>query len=112
MTWTRERINDKLRKIQQSVPKVLRQFAVHEVKAYPAVQLVIEKALESPDISEEKKRQLRLIQDTGMFDKMRSVENRNITQQIDDYVTREIRKAVRKGELPTKAVMRKLKLDD
>lgn len=104
---TPEHVNKVLKDIQSRIPPDLLKYVAHEKKATPTVELVVQKALEDPSISEEKKVQLRALVDAGEFSKMRVIENPKIAKMINEFVQREIRKEVKKGNLPTKAQFRK-----
>jgi hypothetical protein len=107
---TEETILKVLREIQASVPKHLRDNVVTEELATPDIKMVVEKALEDPDFPEEKKKQLLLLQENGYFDKKRTVENKKVAAQIDAFVKRKIREAVKEGRLPNRKQLKKLNL--
>jgi hypothetical protein len=98
-----ERFNKILREIQARVPAEWKRRAVVEQPFTPTMKMVFEKALESPTIDEEKKRQIKNILDSGQLSKMVSREDPKITKQIDNFVNREINKAVKEGRLPPKS---------
>lgn len=117
MTWedynmfTQESISKELKRINDSVPELLKANTLIEVAKTPDMQFVFEKALEDPDLSEEKKRKIKNMLDTGMFNKKKITENHQVAKQRDDYVSREIKKSVKEGRLPNKKQARLLGLD-
>ena len=105
-TYTEEdekRFNEVLREIQRSVPAEWRKTVVTERKLTPAVEFVFQKALEDDSISPEKKAQIKNILDSGMVSTSAPQEDPKFSKQIDEYVTREINKAVKAGRLPPKS---------
>jgi hypothetical protein len=97
-----ERFTKVLREIQNSIPPLLRRNASSSQKLTPTIEMVMNKALESETISEEKKTQIRHLLESGQFSKTSVQENPQVTKQIDNYVSREINKAIRAGRLPPK----------
>lgn len=109
--FTKESIGLELKRIQDSIPPLIKEFTLIEKLKTPAMKLVFEKALEEPTISQEKKERIKHMLDTGMFDKKQIYENKNVAKQRDDYVTREIKKSVKAGRLPTRKQLKELGLD-
>ena len=64
--------------------------------------MVVDKALESPTFPEEKKVKLRALKESGEFDKKTTANNPKVQKQIDNFVSREINKAIKQGRLPPK----------
>ena len=91
-----------LQEIQASIPAGLLKYALSEKKLTPTIEFVLKKALESDQISEEKKALLRAQLESGEFSRMTPAENPKYTKQIDNYVNREINKAIKSGRLPPK----------
>lgn len=98
-----ERFNKVLRGIQSRVPAQWKQMAVTEAPFTPTMKMVFEKALESETIDEEKKRQIRNILESGQLSRTVPSENTKITKLIDNFVNREINKAIKVGLLPPKS---------
>jgi hypothetical protein len=90
-------------RIQNSIPKIWTDNVTHKVKTNETIKEVIEKALVDPDVSEETKAKCLSIKNSGELDKEMDVEDPKITKLIDEYVDREIKKAIKRGELPKKA---------
>lgn len=90
-------------RIQNSIPKMWLDNITHKEKPGGVALEIIEKALVDPEVSEEVKQKCRLMKDSGYLDKEIDVENPQYTKLIDEYVEREIKKAVKRGELPKKA---------
>ncbi len=108
--FTRESISKELKRIQDSVPKMLRENTLSEVKKTPEMEMVFQRALESPDISTEKKDQIRNLLASGRFSKTKIIENYKVAKMRDEYVQREISKSVKAGRLPTKKKLKELKI--
>lgn len=107
---TEEQIFKELKRINESVPSYLKANVVTEQASSPTVKKVIDAALEDPNFPEEKKQQLRLLKENGIFDKTKPVENTKIAKQIDQYIMREIRKSIKEGRLPNRKELKKLNL--
>jgi len=99
---TESQIYKELQRIQASVPEALRKSVVSEQDANPTVNFVVEKALEDPDFPQHKKDELLRLKEIGYFDQKEYKENEKVKKQIDAYVNREIKKAVKEGRLPTR----------
>lgn len=110
--FTRESISQELKRIQESVPKLLKDNTLIEIPKTPAMELVFQKAMEEPNITPEKKEQIRKLLASGMFSKNKITENYKVSKMRDDYVTREIKKAVKAGRLPNKKQLKELGLDE
>lgn len=109
--FTKESIGLELKRIQDSIPQIIKEFTFVEKLKTPAMKLVFEKALEDPNLSPEKKERIKHMLDTGMFDKKEIYENKTVAKQRDDYVAREIKKSIKAGRLPTKKQLKELGLD-
>lgn len=103
MTWSADRISKTLASIQASVPVAWTKAAFKEVPASPTIAFVVDEALKSDKVTDEKKRQLQILKDSGEFSKVRTIEDTKVTKKIDEYIVREIKKAVRRGDLPPKS---------
>lgn len=95
-----DKIAGVLRDIQSRIPKNLLKNAVRQTKLTPTIDFVMQKALESPTVSEEKKDKIRTVISTGEFTKMKYVDNPKIQGMINNFVNREINKAIKDGRLP------------
>lgn len=100
---TPDQISKVLAEISSRVPKILLKRAFSEVKLTPTVEFVAQKALESDTVSEDKKKKIRSIMDSGDFSKVKIKENPDITKKIDLFYAREINKAIKQGRLPPKS---------
>lgn len=109
--FTKETIAKEFKRIQDSVPMMMKEFTLVEVEKTPAIKMVMEKALENPTISQEKKDKIKRLLDAGVFSKKTIHENPKIAKQRDEYVIREIRKSVKAGRLPTKKKLKELGLE-
>jgi hypothetical protein len=89
-----------LRRIQDSIPKELTERVTKKAPLAPTIKEVIERGLADPKVSPEIKHKLQVVKDSGYLDKEIEVEDPEITKQIDEFVEKEIEKAVLRGELP------------
>lgn len=105
---TKESIDKVLKDIQESVPEALRKAVVIKTPASPTMRMVVNKALEDSEFPEEKKEKLRELDAIGYFDKERITEDQKVVKQINMYVNREIKRAVKEGRLPTKKQLAEL----
>lgn len=103
-----QQIAAELSRIQKSIPPLLIKNAFKKVKLTPTMEMVVDKALESDIISEEKKDKLRYLKEKGEFSKERFIENRAVTKQIDNYVSRQINKSIKEGRLPPRSEIKNL----
>jgi predicted outer membrane protein len=102
-TKSAEEISKVLLEIQRRIPRLLIKNAVSEVKLTPTVEFVVNKALESNTLSKEKKEKLQMLKDSGEFSKMKFKDNIQVQKQINNFVGREINKAIKQGRLPPKS---------
>lgn len=109
MSFTRESITKELQRIQASAPDMLKKMVVRQEKLTPVMEMIVDKALESEDFSEEKKQELRALKERGYFEKKVFIEDPQIAKQLDQYVSREINKSIKAGRLPTKKKLKELK---
>jgi Tfp pilus assembly pilus retraction ATPase PilT len=105
---THEQIRKVLAEIHDKVPESLRKNVVREVKATPTIEMVMQQALTMESIPDEKKAQIKQLLDAGEFSKVRVKEDPKIAKLIDQFISREINKAVKEGRLPSKATLRKM----
>jgi len=109
--FTHESISKELKRINDSVPDLIKEFTLIKKEKHSVIEFVMRKALEEPNISEEKKKRLRKALATGIFNQTTIAENPDVAKQRDDWVTREIKKSVKAGRLPTKKQLKELGLD-
>jgi hypothetical protein len=93
-----------LARIQNSIPKEWIDNASTIKPMSPTLVEMIERALVDPEVSEETKAKCLTIKNSGYLEKTISVDNPKFTKLIDDYVMREIKKSVKRGELPKKLI--------
>ncbi len=105
---TQDQIRKVLAEIHTRIPKNLSKNVVSEVLATPTVLMVMEKALEMDSISPEKKAKIQTLMDSGEFSRKRVVENPQIVKLIDQFVSREINKAIKSGKLPPRSKLGEL----
>lgn len=99
---------DVLKGIQASIPKNLLAHATEVKKISPDVEKVMLEAVQTESIPLEKRQRIQNMIDLGMFSKTRVQENTKIAKMVDEYVTREIKKAIKAGKLPPKSKMKHL----
>lgn len=99
-THSADHIAEVLREIQSRIPKNLLKNAVKQVKLTPTVEFVVDKMLEKPDLPSEKREQIQALRDAGQFSKMKYIDNPKIQEMINNFVSREINKAIKEGRLP------------
>lgn len=92
-----------LQEIQSRIPPALLNSAVTEVPYSPNLKEVALKAIDEPGFPEEKKEDLRKLLASGDLDKTVPVENKKVTKLIDEFVNREINKAIRQKRLPPRS---------
>lgn len=110
--FTQESITKELKRINDSVPQLFKDMTIIETKKTPAIEFVAQKLIEDPDISQEKKDKIKKLLDKGTFSKMKLTENVTIAKMRDEYVSREIKKSVKAGRLPTKKQFREMRLNE
>ena len=91
-----------LKEIQARVPKLWRDNVVTEQKKTPTMEMVVKKAMKDKKIPKEKRDKLKVLYDNGDFSKTILVENKKYAKMIDQFVMREIKKEIKKGNLPKK----------
>lgn len=92
-----------LKEIQRSIPETMIQAATSQRKLTPTIEKVMDEALVTETISEDKKAQIRHLADLGVFSKEIVSENDKAVKMIDQYVNREINKAIKAGRLPPRS---------
>ena len=107
-THSADHIAKVLGQISARIPTNLRNAVSREQKATPTMEFVVDEALKGDTLSEEKKAQLRTLKENGEFSKMQIVEDHKIAKMIDEFVSREINKEIKKGNLPTKGRIKDL----
>lgn len=95
--------------IQAKAPKNILKRIVEEVPITPTIEFVMIKALESPDIPEEKKVRIRTLLQNGDFSKKKFSENQKYAKMYDQYIEREINKAIKEKRLPPRSKLKDIK---
>jgi len=108
---TQEHISATLREIYSRVPKEWRNNVVEATPLTPTMAKVVEEALKDSKFPQEKKEQLRVLQDAGYLSKQKYSENPELVKKIDNFVNREIKKAVKEGRLPNKKKLAELQIE-
>ena len=89
-----------LQRISQSIPKeLLDKLMVTRLKS-PTVVEVVKKALADDTVSKEKKEQLQHLVDSGYLNQTETVADPEIEKQIDEYMDKEIERAIKLGRIP------------
>jgi len=89
-------------RIQNSIPKGWLENVVSKKPFAPVTMKIITKGLADPDVSNETKAKLITLRDSGFVNKVVDVENNKYVKLISDYVDKEVKKAIKRGELPKK----------
>lgn len=110
MAHTEETISKVLREINSRIPILLKRNAYSIESLTPTIMKVMEEALKSDNISKEKKEEIQRLTDAGYFKKEKITENPKYVKMINDWTTREIKKAVQKGLLPNKKQLAELQI--
>ncbi len=92
-----------LKQIQRSIPQAMIDAAVTQKKLTPTIEKVMNEALVTESISEEKKTEIRHLMDVGTFSKEAVLENEKAVKMIDNFVNRAINKAIKEGRLPPRS---------
>jgi hypothetical protein len=108
MNHTQESIEKVLKEIQSRVPKEFLKGVVTERPLTPVMEKVVDDALASPDFPEAKKLRLQHLKDAGEFNKKTYYQSPKYAKMIDNFVNREINKAVKAGRLPNKKQLKTL----
>lgn len=94
-----KKIQAKLEEIQGRMPQSIRDRLFKRKEAYDAIKEVMSKALEEP-IGMNKREELEAILGSGMLDKEIVTTNEDVEKEADEWMTREINLAIKRGELP------------
>lgn len=99
-----------LQEINSRVPKAWKEGVIVQKANTPVMAKVVDEALNSPNTSPERKKQLQELKDAGYFDKKKFSEDPAIAKKINAFTMREINKAVKEGRLPNKRKLAELKI--
>lgn len=108
--FTQESISKVLREINANIPPLLKKNAYSETSLTPTIEKVMEEALLSENISQEKKDEVKRLKEQGYFKRKKITENPKYVKMINDWTTQQLKKAVREGRLPTKAQLAELEI--
>ena len=89
-----------LKRISAGIPKDLLDKLMIEKDVAPSVVEVVRRALVDPDVSAEKKEQLQHLMDSGYMNIKEKVVDPEIEKQIDEYMNKEIERAIKLGRIP------------
>lgn len=98
-----EKFNKVLKEIQGRVPKAFLLNVVVKEKLTPTIEFVMNKAIEDEKIPQEKRDAIKTLLDAGEFTRVKSRENPVFAKKIEEFVNREINKAIKAGRLPPKS---------
>jgi len=85
--------------IQSRVPKEWRAMLMKTIKVSPSTEFLVKKILRNKDLSPDKHKHLEILYKTGEFSKTKEVLNEQIAKKIDNFVEREIKRAIKLGLL-------------
>ena len=102
MAHTQETIAAELKRIQESVPSILRQGLVKTAMMTPTIKKVAMEALRAGATKPELKEKIKNMLDSGALDKPKYVVDPKKAKAIDDFIRRETAKSVKAGKLPRK----------
>jgi hypothetical protein len=88
-----------LQRITEMVTSKYKDRLIRERYVAPNLHRDIQKWVKDPRLSEEKRRKLQNIKDSGIFDKKEQVVNKTVTKLIDQEIEREINKSIAAGRL-------------
>lgn len=108
MPFTQESISKVLREINANIPVLLKKHAYTEESLTPTIEKVMKEALNSPNISEEKKAEVRRLEEQGYFKRKKFTENPRYVKMINEWTKKQLKKAVKEGRLPNKAQLAEL----
>lgn len=108
--FTQESISKVLREINANIPKHLKANAYTETSLTPTIEKVMAEAMLSDNISDEKKVEIKRLSEEGYFRRKKIRENPKYVIMIDNWVNRELKKAVTEGRLPTKKKLAELEI--
>ena len=91
---------DKLKEITDSIPQHLKDSLMKKRLAMPVSKEIMERAIQDPDIPEEKKERLRNLIVSGYMDEMEDYYDENVAMEIDRYVENKIMEAINNKQLP------------
>lgn len=110
MSFTQESISKVLREINSNIPPLLKKHAYTIQPLTPIIMKVMEEALKSDNISQDKKDEVKRLTEQGYFKKEKITENPKYVKMINEWTTRQIKKAVKQGRLPNKAQLAELEI--
>ena len=102
MSYSADTIAKVLKDIQSKIPKSLLKQAVYEEPLTPTVKKVMLEFLRTTK-DEVRKKKVQELMDSGEFDKKHVVDNPKIQKLINNFVSREINKAIKQGRLPPRS---------
>lgn len=103
-----EQIHKVLGDIQKRVPADMRRRVVEEVDATPTIRMVMEKVVDMESIDPEKREAIKGLLEAGEFSKKIVRENPKYAKMVDEFVSREINKEIRKGNLPGRKELKRI----
>lgn len=88
-----------LRRIQESIPKELKERLIMKRAVTPTMAKVLSMALHRKDLTPEQREKLQTVKDSGILEKKEEVVNETISKRIDKYLNDEINKSIAAGRL-------------
>lgn len=108
--FTKEQILLELQKIQSSIPACYTKNVVKEKPVTPTIKKVVELAMKE-NLPDWKKERLQTILDSGELDATAPTENPRIVKQINAWVDKKIKEAIKAKRLPSKRQLKKILYD-
>lgn len=102
-----EKITEELQRIQGTIPACYLKNVLNKEKMFPTVKRVVEQAVQSKDISEEKKEEYKLLLESGDLDREELIENPIIVNKINKWVDKKINEAIKAKRLPSYKELKK-----
>ena len=96
-----------IQRIQNSIPQELKDHLMKQEPYAPTTLLLIDKILADGKGTPELREKLQAIKDSGELNRTVEVVDTAVEKQLDEYIETELKKAIKRGELPKK--MEKLK---
>lgn len=109
--FTREQIDEELKKIQATIPACYLKNVIKNKPLTPTIKKVLKEAVKDESINEEKRKEYQLLLDSGDLDQQEVVENKSVVKKINAWVDKKIAEAIKEGRLPDKEELNKILYD-
>lgn len=88
-----------LRRIQESIPKDLRDRLIIKRNVTPTMAKALSLFLHRKDLTPEQREKAQAIKDSGILEQKEDVVNQAVQKKIDKYVSGEIERSIKAGRL-------------